>query len=247
MKVWLITGAARGFGGLIAQEALANGDAVVATARNAQAITDRIGSHENLPSLALDVTNEDQARTVAQKAVERFGRIDVLLNNAGFGLLGAIEEASPEEIERIYATNVFGLLKVTRAVLPHMRKQKSGRILNVSSVGGYCLLPGWGIYCSSKFAVEGLSEALSQELAPFNVKVTIIEPRAFPTHFLYGSSLAVTSHVIKDYDGTPAGDMRGFAPGYNHQQRGDPAKLAKAMIKLANSDNPPLRMPFGDS
>jgi NAD(P)-dependent dehydrogenase (short-subunit alcohol dehydrogenase family) len=166
MKTWFITGASRGFGALVTERVLAKGDAVVATARKPNQITDRFGDHPNLLAVALDVTDEVQAHAAAKAAVTRFGRIDVLLNNAGYGLLGAVEEASAQEIEALYRTNVFGLLAVTRAVLPHMRRQRSGRILNISSIGGITASPGWGVYCSTKFAVEGLTEALAIELAP---------------------------------------------------------------------------------
>jgi NAD(P)-dependent dehydrogenase (short-subunit alcohol dehydrogenase family) len=245
MKVWFITGASRGFGALITKEALAAGDAVVATARKPEAVLEKIGEHPNLLAVALDVTNEDQAKEAAALAVERFGRIDVLANNAGYGLLGAVEEATASQIEALYATNVFGVLKVTRAVLPHMRRQRSGHILNFSSIGGYFGYPGWGVYGSTKFAVEGLSESLAAEVAPFGIKVTIIEPGFFRTDFLHDSSLAISPASIPDYVGTPAGDMRHFASAANHAQPGDPAKLAKGILTLANAVNPPLRMPFG--
>src|SRR5262249_24721732 len=150
----------RGFGALIAKEALGAGDTVVATARNPKSVEDSLGTHPQLMPVALDVTDEVQARAAAAAAVERFGRIDVLLNRAGIGLLGAVEEATADEISRVYATNVFGLLAVTRAVLPHMRRQRSGHVINISSIGGYAASPGWGVYCSTKFAVEGLTEAL---------------------------------------------------------------------------------------
>lgn len=245
MKVWFITGASRGFGALITKEALAAGDAVVATARNPKAVAEKIGEHPNLLAVALDVTNEDQAKEAAALAVERFGRIDVLANNAGYGLLGAVEEATASEIEALYATNVFGVLKVTRAVLPHMRRQRSGHILNFSSIGGYFGYPGWGVYGSTKFAVEGLSESLAAEVAPFGIKVTIIEPGFFRTDFLHDTSLAISPASIPDYVGTPAGDMRHFAATANHAQPGDPAKLARGILTLTNAVNPPLRMPFG--
>src|SRR5215475_1545888 len=147
MKTWFITGATRGFGALIMEAALASGDAVVATARDPSSIAD----YPRLLKLPLDVTNETQARDAAARAIEKFGRIDVLVNNAGYGLLGAVEEANALEIERLFATNVFGLLNVTRAVLPHMRKARSGHIINMSSVGGYVSYPGWGVYCATKF------------------------------------------------------------------------------------------------
>ena len=245
MKVWFITGASRGFGALMTKEALAAGDAVVATARNPKTVIDAIGDHPNLLAAALDVTDERQAQEAAAAAVQHFGRIDILVNNAGYGLLGAVEEATAEEIERIYATNVFGLLKVTRAVLPHMRRQRSGHILNFSSIGGYAGYPGWGVYGSTKFAVEGLSESLATEVEPFGIKVTIVEPGFFRTDFLADNSLSISPASIPDYVGTPAGNMRDFAASANHAQPGDPLKFAAGIVTLANAGNPPLRMPFG--
>ncbi|HEV7308385.1 oxidoreductase [Ensifer sp.] len=245
MKVWFITGASRGLGALMAKEALNAGDAVVATARNPKTVTEQLGTHPNLLAVALDVTDEAQARQAAAAAVQRFGRIDILVNNAGYGLLGAVEEATAEEVEKLYATNVFGLLKVTRAVLPHMRRQRSGHILNFSSIGGYFGYPGWGVYGSTKFAVEGLSESLAAEVQPFGINVTIVEPGFFRTDFLADNSLAVSAAAIPDYVGTPAGNMRDFAAGANHAQPGNPQKLAAGIVTLVNAKNPPLRMPFG--
>ncbi|TCL71837.1 oxidoreductase [Rhizobium sp. BK251] len=245
MRVWFITGASRGFGALMTKEALAAGDAVVATARNPETVTDAIGSHPNLLPVALDVTDEAQAQDAAAAAVKKFGRIDILVNNAGFGLLGAVEEATTDEIEKMYATNVFGLLKVTRAVLPYMRKQRSGHVLNFSSIGGYVGHAGWGVYCSTKFAVEGISESMAPEVAPLGIKVTVVEPGFFRTDFLAGNSLVVSPPTIPDYVDTPAGAMREIAKQANHAQPGDPAKLAGGIIAIVNSPNPPLRMPFG--
>jgi NAD(P)-dependent dehydrogenase (short-subunit alcohol dehydrogenase family) len=244
MKTWFITGASRGFGALIVERALAKGDAVVATARNPQAVTDRFGEHPNLLAVALDVTNEDQAAAAAQAAVDRFGRIDILLNNAGFGLMGAVEEASAAEVEAVYRTNVFGLLTVTRAVLPHMRRARSGRILNISSIGGYRSGPGFGVYSSTKFAVEGLSEALHDELAPLGIHVTVVEPGYFRTDFLDSSSLTVSPLRIADYDET-AGKVRTIAEGLSHQQPGDPARLADVLTAFVDAPNPPVRLPLG--
>jgi NAD(P)-dependent dehydrogenase (short-subunit alcohol dehydrogenase family) len=243
-KVWFITGASRGFGVLIAQQALARGDSVVATARDPQSVIKALGEHPNLLALRLDVRLEAQAITVAQQALERFGRIDVLVNNAGYGLLGAVEEASGAEIRDLYETNVFGLLNVTRAVLPSMRERGAGHIVNISSVGGYAAYAGWGVYSSTKFAVEGLSEALHMELAPLGINVTVVEPGFFRTDFLDASSLVSTSTRIEDYAET-VGAMRTFAAGKNHQQPGDPSKLATAMLQLADSAEPPQRLQLG--
>jgi NAD(P)-dependent dehydrogenase (short-subunit alcohol dehydrogenase family) len=244
MKTWFITGASRGFGLRIARLALAQGDNVVATARRADAVTAAIGAHPRLLALALDVTDEAQAREAASAAVKRFGSIDVLLNNAGFGLLGAVEEASAEEVERLYRTNVFGLLAVTRAVLPHMRARRAGRILNISSIGGYRGAAGFGVYSSTKFAVEGLSEALHAELAPLGIDVTVVEPGYFRTDFLDASSLAVSAARIEDYSGT-AGAVRGRAVDLNHAQPGDPDRLAAVLVDFADAPNPPVRLPLG--
>jgi NAD(P)-dependent dehydrogenase (short-subunit alcohol dehydrogenase family) len=243
-KVWFITGASRGFGLLIARDALARGDSVVAAARNPQAIVDALGVHPNLLPVQLDVTREAAAVVAVQAAVERFGRIDVLVNNAGYGILGAVEETSAEEVRRNYETNVFGLLHVTRAVLPVMRKQHSGHVMNISSVGGYSAYQGWGVYSSTKFAVEGLSEAMALELAPLGVHVTVVEPGFFRTDFLDASSLSETATRIDDYRDT-VGAMRTFAAGVNHQQPGDPEKLSKALLQLADSARPPLRLHLG--
>jgi NAD(P)-dependent dehydrogenase (short-subunit alcohol dehydrogenase family) len=224
--------------------ALAEGDAVVASARNPQTVTDRFGAHQNLLAVALDVTDEAQALATARAAIDRFGRIDVLVNNAGFGLLGAVEEAGAAEVEAVYRTNVFGLLAVTRAVLPYMRSARSGRILNISSIGGYRAVAGFGVYCSTKFAVEGLSEALHDELAPLGVHVTVVEPGYFRTDFLDASSLSVSPPRIADYEAT-AGRTRTAAAGLNHNQPGDPEKLADVLVAFVDAPNPPLRLPLG--
>jgi NAD(P)-dependent dehydrogenase (short-subunit alcohol dehydrogenase family) len=240
MKTWFITGASRGFGSLIMEAVLATGDAVIATARDPSSVTD----HPRLFKLPLDVMNEGQARDAVARGIEKFGHIDVLVNNAGYGLLGAVEEASASEVERLFATNVFGLLNVTRAVLPHMRKQRSGHIINMSSVGGYASSPGWGVYCATKFAVEGISEALSTELAPLGIHTTVVEPGYFRTDFLSTQSLTSTAARIDDYADT-AGNMRTFAAAANHQQPGDPQRLAQVIVQLVAADDPPTRLPLG--
>jgi NAD(P)-dependent dehydrogenase (short-subunit alcohol dehydrogenase family) len=244
MRTWFITGASRGFGILIAEQALRFGDAVIATARNPQDITDRLGDQPNLLAVRLDVTREDEAHQAVAAGIKRFGRIDVLINNAGFGVLGAVEETSASETERLFATNVFGLLNVTRAVLPHMRAQRSGRVINISSIGGYQAYMGWGVYGSTKFAVEGITEALHQELAPLGIHATVVEPGFFRTDFLDEQSLIKTELVLPDYDET-VGKMRVFAEAANHAQPGDPLKFAEAILALVNAPNPPLRLALG--
>jgi len=240
MKTWFITGASRGFGALIMKAVLASGDAVVATARDPSSIAD----HPRLLRLPLDVTDEGQARDAAARGIDKFGRIDVLVNNAGYGLLGAVEEANALEVERLFATNVFGLLNVTRAVLPHMRKQRSGHIINMSSVGGYASYPGWGVYCATKFAVEGISEALSLELTPLGIHATVVEPGFFRTDFLSAQSLSSTAGRIDDYAET-VGKTSTHAAAVNRQQPGDPQRLAQVIVQLAAARKPPTRLALG--
>ena len=244
MKTWFITGASRGFGALFVREALDRGDNVVAAARNPEVMAEKLGVRPNLLVVKLDVTNEEQAVEAVRQAVERFGRIDVLINNAGFGVLGAVEEISGAQVEAIYRTNVFGLLSVTRAALPQLRLQRSGHIINISAIAGYQSFAGWAIYASTKFAVEGISEGLAAELKPFGIKVTIVEPGFFRTDFLDGRSLTISPTIIEDYNET-TGAMRHAAVSLNHKQPGDPRRMAKALLKVVDDPNPPLRMPFG--
>jgi NAD(P)-dependent dehydrogenase (short-subunit alcohol dehydrogenase family) len=242
-RVWMITGASRGLGAQIAEAVLAHGDSVIATARRKESIT--LTSEQNdLLVLSMDVTDEAQVKAAVREAKARFGRIDVLVNNAGYGLLGAIEESSSEEIEAIYRTNVFGLLHVTRAVLPVMREQGSGHILNISSLGGYQASAGWGIYGSTKFAVEGITEALYAELKPLGIHATVIEPGFFRTDFMDGSSLRRTKLALDAYSAT-VGKTRSFVDQNNRQQPGDPAKLAAVLIEIVNALEPPVRLQVG--
>lgn len=246
MSVWFITGASRGFGLQIARDLLGRGHQVVATARQAAAVTEALGENDNALAVALDVTDETQARQAVDAAVTRFGRIDVLVNNAGRGLLGAVEEATDTEVRAVYETNVFGLLTVTRAVAPVLRAQRSGTIVNISSVGGFASSPGWGVYASTKFAVEALSEALHAELQPLGVHVMVVEPGYFRTDFLDSSSLQVQQNTIDDYADGPAGKMRVTAGDRNHEQPGDPVKAAAAIIDVAESERPPVRLLLGN-
>jgi NAD(P)-dependent dehydrogenase (short-subunit alcohol dehydrogenase family) len=179
-----------------------------------------------------------------QAALAHFGRIDILVNNAGYGLLGAVEEASAEEVQAVFNTNVFGLLNVTRAVLPHMRQRRAGHVINISSVGGYAAYHGWGVYGATKFAIEGLTEGMQQELAPLGIHATVVEPGFFRTDFLEKESVVETRHRIEDYAAT-VGEMRVFARNVSRKQPGDPEKLALALVKLGHSSKPPVRLPLG--
>ena len=242
--VWFITGTSQGFGNELVRAALQRGDSVVATSRHPEKVAAGFnGESGRLLAIPLDLRDDAHVSAGVQSAIDRFGRIDVLVNNAGHGLLGAIEEASDTEIARVYEINVFGLLRVTRAVLPHMRKQRSGHIVNLSSIGGLVGLPGWGIYNSTKFAVEGISEALAAEVAPLGIRVTIIEPGPFRTDFL-GGSLAKTAQTLPDYEES-AGKTRNNATERNGAQQGDPALAAEAIIQAVTSEKPPLHLPLG--
>lgn len=244
-KVWFITGAARGIGLEILKAVLETGDNVVATVRgSAESLVDKLGNPENLEVILLDITDEQQAVAAANQAVQKFGRIDVLVNNAGYGLLSAVEEATADEVRKNFETNVFGLLNVTRAVLPHMRQKRSGHIINISSVGGLNGYIGWGVYGSTKFAVEGLTESLALELAPLGIHATVVAPGFFRTEFLDAASLTRSGNIIPDYAET-VGEMRKFATQANKKQPGDPVKLAKAIVKVAGAEKPPVHLPLG--
>lgn len=245
-KVWFITGASRGLGGDIARAALAAGDYVVATSRKAAAVTEAHGTSESLLALDLDVTKPEQAEAAVAAAIDRFGRIDVLVNNAGYSLIGALEECSLEEISAQFATNVIGVMAVTKAVLPTLRRQRSGCIFNITSSAGIISVPGVTLYCSTKFAVEGLSEGLAAEMAPLGVRLVIIEPGAFRTEFMTPASAVYARQTIDEYESTGTGDMRRFCKELNGTQGGDPLKLAAAIVKLADDPAPPLRFTAGE-
>lgn len=243
-KVWFITGASRGLGLQITKAVLASGNKVVATVRSTpEELAVQLNS-KNLHVVTLDVTREIQAQKAVREAIATFGQLDVLVNNAGFGLLSAVEEATDQAIRHMYETNVFGTLNVIRAALPYLRQQRRGHIINLSSVGGLVGSPGWGLYASTKFAVEGFSEALSKELAPLHIHVTVVEPGYFRTDFLDFTSLNTGTRVIEDYAGT-VGKMRARASEVNKKQPGDPRKLAAALVRIAQSATPPLHLPLG--
>ncbi|MFM0705062.1 oxidoreductase [Paraburkholderia sediminicola] len=244
-KTWFVTGAGRGIGAAVVKAALAAGDRVVATARDSgklQAVFNA-GSDQFITA-QLDVTDPRQAEAAVRAATDRFGAIGVLVNNAGYGQLGVFEEHEPEQAEKQFATNVFGILNVTRAVLPVMRQQRAGRIFNISSIAGVRGGQGGTLYSASKFAVEGFSESLALEVAQFGIAVTLIEPGYFRTDFLDDSSVEHGRKTISDYSNYSAA-LRAALLAKNHQQPGDPAKLADVIVQLAAHDNPPLRFAAG--
>lgn len=245
MSIWFITGASRGFGAEITRAALARGHRVAATARDAgQARAAFPGAGEALLPVPLDVTDPAQVNAAVRAAVERFGGIDVLINNAGRGLLGAVEEATDADVRSVYEVNVFSVLAVTRAVLPVMRAARHGTIVNLSSIAGFRGSAGWGVYASTKFAVEGLTEALRNEVAPLGITAGVVEPGYFRTDFLDSSSLRVTA-PIEDYAAGPMAATRGRASGLNHAQPGDPVKGARAIVEAVDSGEFPVRLFLG--
>ena len=245
IKTWFITGASRGLGAEIATAALKAGDRVVATGRQRAAVSDALGpDSDRLLSLSLDVADAAQAQAAADAAVARFGGIDVLVNNAGYGHLGYFEEATDADIQAQYATNVFGLFNVTRAALPAMRAARRGHVFNLSSTAGFRGVEIGALYCSSKFAVEGFSESLAHELAPFGIHVTIVEPGPFRTDFLKPESIRFASTPMADYDGRREAQRASFEQR-NGGQAGDPQRLAEALVTLADDAKPPLRFTAG--
>lgn len=243
-KVWFITGTTRGLGTEIAKAALAAGDKVVATGREVTAVIEALGHHHELLAVALDVTDEKQAIEAITAAVAWCGRIDVVVNNAGYAVLGALEELSDAEVREQFETNVFGLLNVTRAALPVLRAQGRGHVINISSVAGYHGGVGASAYCATKYAVEGITECLALEVAPFGLDVTVVEPGYFRTEFLSSDSVRFATQVIADYAKNPDG-AREAVLAIHGKQANDPKKLAQALIVLAHSQKPPLRFTAG--
>ncbi|MBW7933407.1 MAG: SDR family NAD(P)-dependent oxidoreductase [Gemmatimonadaceae bacterium] len=241
-QTWFITGSSRGLGRAIAEAALAAGHRVVATARNPRQLADLEASYgDRVRAIALDVTNPGQARAAVAEAVEAFDRIDVLVNNAGYGYFGGVEELTDDAIRAQIDTNVYGVVHVTRAVLPIMRRQRSGHIMQISSIGGRAATPGLGAYHLSKFAIEGFSESLASEVAPLGIRVTIVEPGGFRTDWA-GSSMEHAT-PIDDYAPT-VGAMRAVLNSAATPM-GDPAKAAAALLSIAGRLDAPLRLPLG--
>jgi len=240
-KVWFITGASRGFGRIWADAALKRGDKVAATARNQGSLVglkEKYGA--NVLTLELDVTRPDQVKTAVTQAHQHFGRLDIVLNNAGYSLVGTIEEASADDVRALYDTNIFGPLSVIRAALPLLRKQGSGHILGTSSSLGHMATPVIGYYCSSKWAFEAIHESLAAEVKPFNIKVTIIEPGAYATEFGSRESLkfAAELDIYTDFKAQFVGSLRNL-------ERGDPNATPEALFKVVDAEHPPLRFFLG--
>ena len=245
-KVWLITGAAKGFGLEFVKAALASGDKVIATVRSQpEQLAATLHHPPDLFIVQMDVTNEAQVQAAVQEGIAHFGRLDVVINNAGYGLIGGIEEATDAETRRQYDTNVFGLLRVTRAVLPTLRQQQSGHLINISSLFSYDARAGVALYGSTKFAVRGISQGLAVELAPFGIHVTDVAPGLFSTEFVSSDSYALIGHPIADYGETPVGQLRTNIAHYHKSQPGDPQKLAQLVVQLVAAAQPPLHLPIG--
>jgi len=245
-RIWFVTGTSRGMGTDIVKAALEQGDKVVATGRSLNRLREVFADApaDRIQLLELDVTSESQAQQAVSEAVKRFGRIDVLVNNAGYCLLGRFEEATSEQIEAQFGTNVFGMANVLRAVLPVMRSQGSGRIFNTSSIAGVKAVANATFYSASKFAVEGMTLALADEVAPFGIQVTAIEPGFFRTEFLNDSSASYGENQIEDY--LPYGHARELLSAADGQQQGDPAKLANVIMRVANLEKQPKQLLIGN-
>ena len=242
-RVWFVTGCSSGFGRLLCEELLPLGHKVVATARNVETISDLEG--DNVLALPLDVTQPSQIASAVAAAEARFGQIDVLVNNAGYGVIGALEEVSDGELRTMFDVNVFGAVDVMKAVLPGMRKRRSGTILNLSSIAGLTTFPGSCTYSATKHALEALSEGAAAELAPLGIRVILIEPGPFRTKFA-GSSIVIAKERMPDYEET-AGKRREGIKEFDGNQKGDPVLAVRAMIQVALETDPPMRLLLGGS
>ena len=243
-KIWFITGCSTGFGRELAKHVLASGDFAVVTARNADQILDIVGDYpEQSIALKLDVTNKEEIIEAYNEAIKRFGQIDVLVNNAGIGYFGSIEESDETEIRKMFEVNFFALAEVTRIFLPGMRARRSGHIVNISSIGGLVAFPAVGFYNATKFALVGYSESLAKELDPLGIKVSIICPSGFRTDWA-GRSANEAKNTIADYETTAVKNQSAIR-GYSGNQPGDPKRAALAIVKAVNDANPPLHLLLG--
>ncbi|MFF3272618.1 SDR family oxidoreductase [Streptomyces chrestomyceticus] len=243
---WFITGASRGIGLELVRQLLAQGDNVAATTRSTERLSAALGSSADtsrLLALTVDLTDEAQVKGAVDEATERFGRLDVVVNNAGYGYLAAVEETSAKDVRDMLDVQVVGVWNVLRAALPVLREQRAGRVINISSILGLTTMPGWALYCAGKFALEGLSEALAAEVADFGIKVTVVEPGYFRTSFLTPDSLALPAEVSEHYPAVRA--MVDDHLKLQGRQLGDPVKGAAAIIERAGLDDGPLRQLLG--
>ncbi|MBS6035384.1 NAD(P)-dependent dehydrogenase (short-subunit alcohol dehydrogenase family) [Pantoea sp. AN62] len=241
--VWFISGCSTGFGRELAQQTIARGFRVVVTARDTAKVADLVEGHDNALAVALDVTQQSSIDQAVQAALNAFGTIDVLVNNAGYGYQSSVEEGEEQEIRAQFDANVFGLFALTRAVLPAMRKARSGHIINITSVAGFIGFASSGYYSASKHAVEGWSDSLAQEAGPLGIHVTCVEPGPFRTDWA-GRSLHQTPSTLPEYADTAAARMKATAE-YSGTQKGDPARAAQAMIAITEHDNPPRHLVMG--
>ena len=244
-KVWFITGAGSGIGAATARAAVKAGDRVVATGRNLEKLRTALVDmpDESIAFVALEVTSEAQAKAAVDEAIKTFGRIDVLVNNAGYSLLGNFEELTMPEIESLMATNLYGVMHVMRAVLPVMRKQRSGRIINISSLAGVVGFKHCSAYSAAKFAVEGLSQAVAQEAEPFGIRLTTVAPGFFRTDLLDAGNAKYATSSIADY--AAEGSAEAMWSGYDGEQQGDPAKLGDVLVTIAGMETPPKQFLAG--
>ncbi|RZJ69301.1 SDR family NAD(P)-dependent oxidoreductase [Flavobacterium sp.] len=244
-KTWFITGASKGFGLELVRQLLAKNENVAATSRNKKELSEIIGEHENFLALQMQLNDESDVKKAIDSTIEKFGSLDVIINNAGYGLVGSVEELSDEETRQNFEINVFGSLNVIRQGLPQMRKQRSGHIFNISSIGGYLGdFPGFGIYCATKFAVIGFTEALAMEVKAFNINATAVLPGYFRTNFLNSGSLITPKNEIADYESTRE-SQNVHQNEINLNQNGDPLKGAKVIIDTVYADNPPVHLFLG--
>jgi len=246
-KVWFITGASKGLGLTLVKQLLEQGYRVAATSRSEDELNQAVGEagQESFLALAVNLKSEQSIAEAIEKTISQFGKIDVVVNNAGYGLTGSLEELTDEEARDNFDINVFGSLNVIRQVMPHLRAQQSGHIFNISSIGGFTgNFPGFGIYCATKFAVQGFTESLAAEVKPFHVHATVVYPGYFRTSFLTSGSLNIPKHQIKEYQ-----SVREMQDAHQQQingnQPGDPEKAAAVLIKMARTENPPLHLFLG--
>ncbi len=245
-KVWFVTGASKGLGFELVKKLLSEGFQVAATSRTVESLISTIGeTSENFLPLSVNITDNNDIKSAIEKTVHHFGRIDVVVNNAGYGQIGTLEELTDEEARENYAVNVFGTLNVIRNAMPYLREQKSGNIFNISSVGGYSAnFPGWGIYCSTKFAVAGFTEALAEEVKDFGVHATVVYPGYFRTDFLTKDSVKTPSNPIQAYEAARNSEQAHLNE-INGNQPNDPEKAADVLIQISKEKNPPVHLLLG--